>query len=142
MLQASGDPDLPEESLRAERGGELGAQDLEGDGPIVPEIVSEIDGGHAAASELALDAIAIGQGGREEVGRLGQRGNRRMPYCVRMGYRANGLTVSARCRVRWFSARLVRGTVAAVVSGILSRADVRAATEAHALAWRPSDRGI
>ena len=75
MLQASGDPDLPEESLRAERGGELGAQDLERDGPIVPEVVGEIDGGHAAASELALDAIAIGQGGREEVGRLGQRGN-------------------------------------------------------------------
>ena len=85
MLQASGDPDLLEESLGAERGGELGAQDLERDGPIVPEVVGEIDGGHAAASELALDAIAIGQGGREEVGRLGQRGDRRMPYRVRMG---------------------------------------------------------
>jgi thiamine-phosphate pyrophosphorylase len=29
-----------------------------------------------------------------------------------------------------------------VVSGILSHADVRAATEAYALAWRPSDGGI
>ena len=78
MLQAGGDPDLLEESLRSERGGELGAQDLERDGPIVPEVAGEIDGGHAAASELALDAIAIGQGGREEVGRLGQRGDRRI----------------------------------------------------------------
>jgi hypothetical protein len=38
----------------------------------VPEVAGEIDGGHAAASELTLDAVAIGQGGREEVGRLGQ----------------------------------------------------------------------
>ena len=109
MLQASGDPDFLEESLRAERGRELGAQDLERDGPIVPEVAGEIDGGHAAASELALDAVAIGQGGREEVGRLGQRGDRRMPSGVRVGYRANGLPVSARCRARWVSARLVRG---------------------------------
>jgi hypothetical protein len=79
VLQPSGDLDLPEESLRAERGGELGAQDLERHGPIVPEVAGEIHGGHAAAAELALDAIAIGQGGREEVGRLGQRGDRRIP---------------------------------------------------------------
>ena len=57
-------------------GGELGAQDLEGDRPIVPEVAGEIDGGHAAASELALEAIAVGQGGREELGHLGQRGDR------------------------------------------------------------------
>jgi hypothetical protein len=67
MLQAGGDPDLLKESLRSERGGELGAQDLERDGPIVPEIVGEVDRGHAAASELALDAVAIGQGGHEEI---------------------------------------------------------------------------
>jgi hypothetical protein len=33
----------------------------------------QIDGGHAATSELALDAIAIGQGGRKELGCVGQR---------------------------------------------------------------------
>jgi hypothetical protein len=87
MLQAGGDPDLLEESLRSERGGELGAQNLERDGPIVPEVVSEVDHGHAAASELALDAIPIGQGGREESGCVGQGGNRRMPFLERRRYR-------------------------------------------------------
>ena len=83
MLQAGGDPDLLEESLRSERGGELGAQDLERDGAIVPEVVREVDHGHAAAAELALDAVAVGQGGREEGGCVGQEGwraeDRRMP---------------------------------------------------------------
>jgi hypothetical protein len=88
MLQAGGDPDLQEEPLGSEQGGELGAQDLESDGPIVPEVVGEVDRGHAAASELALDAIAIGQGGREEVGCVGQRGNRPR------------MTISPRCRAR------------------------------------------
>jgi hypothetical protein len=88
MLQAGGDPNLLEESLRSERGGELGAQDLERDGPIVPEVVGEVDRGHTAASELALDAIAVGQGGREEGGSVGQGGDRRMPFLEGMGYRA------------------------------------------------------
>ena len=86
MLQAGGDPDLLEESLRSERGGELGAQDLERDGPVVPEVVREVDHGHAAASELALDAIAIGQGGREGVGCFGQgrhRPQRDTPPAIR-----------------------------------------------------------
>jgi hypothetical protein len=72
--QPGGDPDLLEESLRSERGGQLGPQDLEGDGPVVPQVVGEVYRGHAAAAELALDAVAIGQGGREEVGCVGQRG--------------------------------------------------------------------
>ena len=109
MGEPSGDLDLAQEALGADGGSELGAQDLERDGPIVPEVAGEIDGGHAAASELALDAVAIGQGGRQEVGRLGQRGDRRMPSGVRVGYRANGLPVSARCRAGWVSARLARG---------------------------------
>ena len=35
---------------------QFGVQDLERHGPIVPEVAGEIDRGHAAASELALDA--------------------------------------------------------------------------------------
>ena len=35
--------------------GELGVQDLERHPALVPEIVGEIDRGHAAAPELALD---------------------------------------------------------------------------------------
>ena len=39
-----------------------------------------------------------------------------MQYRVRMGYRANELSVSARCRARWVSARLVRDTVARLLT--------------------------
>jgi len=74
MPEPGGDPDLLEEPLRAERGGELGAQDLEGDGTIVAEIVCQVDRGHAAASELALDAVAIGQGGRPGLRGVRERG--------------------------------------------------------------------
>ena len=45
-----------EEPLGAERGGQLRAQHLEGDRPVVPEVVGEVDRGHAAAAQLALDA--------------------------------------------------------------------------------------
>ena len=38
-------------------------EDLDGDVAIVADIVREIDGCHAAGSELAVDAIAIGKGG-------------------------------------------------------------------------------
>ena len=86
MLQAGGDPDLLEESLGSERGGELGAEDLERDGPVVPEVVREVDHGHAAAPELTLDAVPIGQGGREGVGCFGQgrhRPQRDTPPAIR-----------------------------------------------------------
>jgi hypothetical protein len=36
-------------------------QDLERDGPVVPNVVGEKDGGHASASQLAFDPIPIGQ---------------------------------------------------------------------------------
>jgi hypothetical protein len=37
----------------------------------VPEVAGEVHGGHAAASKLPLDPIAIGQGVGEGVGLLG-----------------------------------------------------------------------
>ena len=58
MLQVRGDADLAQEPLGAERGGELGLQDLERDRAIVLEVVREEDGRHAAAPELALERIA------------------------------------------------------------------------------------
>ncbi len=42
----------------------------------VPEIAGEIDRGHAAAAELALEQVAVGQGGLEPFESLGQRGIR------------------------------------------------------------------
>ena len=61
MLQPGGDLDLEQESLRADGGGELGVEHLEGDRPVVAEIVSQVDRGHAATAQLALEAVAIGQ---------------------------------------------------------------------------------
>jgi hypothetical protein len=39
----------------------------------VPEIAGEIDRGHAATAELALDQVAVGQGGLETFQGLAQR---------------------------------------------------------------------
>ena len=65
MLEVGGDLDLGQEPLGAEHGGQLGAQHLERDLAVVPQVVREVDGGHAARAELALDAVAVGEGGRK-----------------------------------------------------------------------------
>ena len=59
MLEPGGEPDLAQEPLGAERGGELGVQHLERDRPVVPEVLREVDRGHAAAAELALERVAV-----------------------------------------------------------------------------------
>ena len=58
---------------------EFGAQDLERDFSVVAHVVREVDGGHGAGAELALDAVAVGEGGRRgrsarAVGEGGRRG--------------------------------------------------------------------
>ena len=63
-----GDLDLPQEPSGAERGGELGPQHLDRDLAVVLEVLGEIDGGHAALAELALDAVAVGEGGAKPRG--------------------------------------------------------------------------
>ena len=65
MLQIRGGLDLGEEPLGADHGGELGPQDLERDLAIVSEVVREVDGGHAALAQLALDPVAICEAGGE-----------------------------------------------------------------------------
>ena len=61
VLQPRGQADLALEALGAERGGELGMQHLERDGPVVLEVADEIHRGHAAAPELALERVAVAQ---------------------------------------------------------------------------------
>ena len=67
MLQVGGVLDLAEEALGAEDGRELGAEDLEGDLAVVLQVVGAVDGGHAAAAELALDRVAVGEGSAQGV---------------------------------------------------------------------------
>ena len=54
-----------EEPLAAEHGGELGVQHLDGDLAAVPQVLGEVDRGHAALAQLALEAIPVGEGGGE-----------------------------------------------------------------------------
>ncbi len=89
MLEPGGEADLPLEPLGPHGGGELGVEDLEGDGPVVAEIPREIHGGHAAPPELALDGVAVGERGLERGAGVGghevpstSRWNR---GCFRMG---------------------------------------------------------
>ena len=71
VLQPGGDFDLPEEPLGAEQVCQLGPEDLQGDEAVVFEVAGEIDRGHAAAAELALDRVAIAKGVRQRGGRCG-----------------------------------------------------------------------
>lgn len=54
-----------QESLGPEAGSQLRMQHFHCDGPVVPQISCEIDGGHSASAYLALDLVAIGKRGPE-----------------------------------------------------------------------------
>ena len=69
MLEIGGDLDLGEEAVAADDGGQLGVQDLDGDLAAVLQVLGEVDGGHAALAELAVEAIAVGEGIGEAVRR-------------------------------------------------------------------------
>ena len=51
--------DFAQEPVGAERGPEIGMQHLDGDVALVLEIVREVDGGHPAGTEFAVDAVAV-----------------------------------------------------------------------------------
>ncbi len=61
VLQPGGELDLALEALGAQRAREIGVQHLERDRPVVPQVLGEEDGGHAAPPELALEPVAIRQ---------------------------------------------------------------------------------
>ena len=59
VVEPGGEPDLPDEPLGAQRVRQLGMENLQGDGAVVPDIAGQVDGGHAAAAELALEHVAV-----------------------------------------------------------------------------------
>ena len=61
MLEPGGELDLALEALGAEGGSQLGVEDLERDRAVVPEVLGEVDRGHAAPAELTLEPVAVGQ---------------------------------------------------------------------------------
>ena len=70
-MSAGRDLDLAGEPVGAEQRAELGAENLDRDLAVVLEIVGQVDRGHAAAAELALEGVAAGQS-RGEPGEVGR----------------------------------------------------------------------
>ena len=60
MLEIGGGLDLLQEPLGADQGRELGVHDLNRHLAIVAHVMGEIDGGHAAGTQLALERVAVG----------------------------------------------------------------------------------
>jgi hypothetical protein len=60
MLQGCRDLDLPEEAILAQRRGEFLAQQLDGHSALVLQVLGEVDRGHTALAQLALDPVAVG----------------------------------------------------------------------------------
>jgi len=67
MTQRRGGLDFLHEALGTQYCGQLGAEDLDGDLAVVLDVGGEVDGGHAALAELALDRVAVGEGRGETV---------------------------------------------------------------------------
>ena len=63
MLEPGGEPDLPLEPAGADGRGHLREQYLQRDGAVVLQVPGEVDDGHPAATELALEGIPIRERG-------------------------------------------------------------------------------
>jgi hypothetical protein len=74
MGEVGGDLNLAQEPLGPDALGELRQEDLKGDVTVVLRVAGEVDDRVAAAAELALDGVAVGQRG-EECGGKGARQN-------------------------------------------------------------------
>jgi hypothetical protein len=68
------DPDLAQEALDPERRRDLGMEHLDGHPTMVPEVFRQVYRAHATAAELALERVALGQGGLESFHGLDQIG--------------------------------------------------------------------
>ena len=62
VLEAGGGADFGEESLGAYDGAQFRAQELDGNEAVVLQVAGEVDGGHATAAQLPLDAVAVNEG--------------------------------------------------------------------------------
>jgi hypothetical protein len=70
MSEIRSDLDLAHEAFGAERSRELGTQNLDGYSTTMFDILGEIDRRHPACAQLALDAVAVGEGYREAAGEI------------------------------------------------------------------------
>src|SRR5204863_7358702 len=84
-VELRGDLDLAQKALGAECVGKFRLQDLERDGAVVPQVLGEVDGGHPAVAELALEAVAVGESRAEGGQSVGHRPDARahVGWCQR-----------------------------------------------------------
>mgnify|MGYP003471267922 CR=1 FL=1 len=68
MRGVRGGLDLGEKPLGADDRGQLGPQHFHRHLAVVLQVLRQVDGGHPALAELALEAVAVGKGGGEAVG--------------------------------------------------------------------------
>jgi len=73
VLEPRGEPDLPLKPLGAERRGEVGVEHLERDVAVVLEVAGEVDGGHSAPAEHALQQVSVAERIGERIGDVGHR---------------------------------------------------------------------
>ncbi len=73
MLEVGRDLNFSEEAFRADDRGQLGFQDLEGNLAVMLQVLGQVDRGHAALAELALDGVAPVEGGVEKAHGFGHR---------------------------------------------------------------------
>ena len=59
MIQVGRGADLPRETLHAQRFGEVGPEDLDGDVPLVSEVAGEVYRCRTALAQFTLDEVAI-----------------------------------------------------------------------------------
>jgi hypothetical protein len=62
MLKPRREPDLAKEALLTQYDGKVRVQDLESNEPVMADVSSQVHRGHAAATQLPLDHIAVTQG--------------------------------------------------------------------------------
>jgi hypothetical protein len=77
VLKIGGRLDLGEKTLGADDGAQFGFQDLDRDLAVVPQVIRQVDGGHAALTELSLDAVAAVEGRVEAMDRIVGHGQNR-----------------------------------------------------------------
>ena len=90
VLQARGDLDFPEETVGPDGERDLGIEQLDGDRPMVLEVLRQKDRRHPATAQLALDVISPSQRvpeGFEEV--------RQGIASAKSGFRGNNTGLSA-----------------------------------------------
>ena len=61
MVQTGGGRDLVQEALRPEDVGQVGAKHFHCHLTPVPDVLREIDRGHAALAQFAVEAVAVGE---------------------------------------------------------------------------------